>query len=103
MQDIKMESIKQEHWTLPQSTYDRYNTSIHSVFMLSCGMLVLSDSDEDGQLNKRTDGNGMEVWPPEEFDSRHPFSLPFGPKTATMRQQVESAVSNFVPNYFAHQ
>lgn len=60
-----------------------------------------SDSDasvhEDGEEHTTLGLEGLEMWPPKKYDATAPLSLPFGPKTATMRKLLAAQVSNPCP------
>ncbi len=50
----------------------------------------LYEEEGNGPMNP-TGIEGLEVWPPKKYDPTAPLSLPFGPKTATMRRLLANA------------
>lgn len=70
-------------------------------------MQVEEDTDSDASVHEDEEDNnthnlgveGLEVWPPKHYDSTAPLSLPFGPKTATMRKILAAQVRALLPSY----
>lgn len=54
----------------------------------------MQEGDDDVDNNGVLGVEGLEVWPPKKYDPYAPLSLPFGPKTATMRKILAAQVSS---------
>lgn len=51
-----------------------------------------SDSDDIPDTTDPVDKHGAEIWPPTQYESSAPVTLPLGPKTTNMRSRLAAEV-----------